>query len=126
MEEYDIRDALELHNLLKKIVDPKTCQDIGFLRQPIIRFGTFDRNQAISEIIEILSPITTEELAEYLYSEYGYSKETVASSAITTHKRYYHRGVFTVDFKQIPENRIDLLRAHLTEDFYYISEIKSI
>jgi hypothetical protein len=60
MEKYDIRDQYELHNLLKKIVDPTTCHDISFNRQPMIRFGEFDREKAIYEIIEAFSPITAD------------------------------------------------------------------
>ena len=40
--------------------------------------------------------------------------------------KYYHNGVFSVDFKHIPESRVQVLRTTLTEDFYFISEIKDI
>lgn len=40
--------------------------------------------------------------------------------------KYYHNGVFSVDFKHIPESRVQALRAALTEDFYFTSEIKNI
>lgn len=79
MKKYDIRDQYELHNLLKKIVDTSTYHDIAFSRQPTIRFGQFDRNQAIREIIEMFSPISADKLKEYLQAEYGYDRETAMS-----------------------------------------------
>lgn len=126
MGKYDIRDQYELHNLLKKIVDTKTCHDISFHRQPMICFGEFDRKKAIYEIIEALSPITIEELSEYVHSEYGYDKGTALNTYFQPFASYYHQGVYSVDFKKIPNWRAEILKTNLSEDFYYISEIKQI
>lgn len=126
MKKYDIRDQYELHNLLKKIVDPGTCQDIVFSRQPTIRFGQFDRNQAIREIIEIFSPISANELTAYLQAEYGYDAATSMANYLLPFMQYYHNGVFSVSFQQIPEARVQLLKDNLPDDFYFISEIKEI
>ena len=126
MKKYDIRDQYELHNLLKKIVDPGTCQDISFRRQPMIRFGQFDRNQAIREVIETFSPISANELTSYLLAEYGYDEATSMATYLLPFTQYYHNGVFSVSFKKIPENRVPLLRKNLPNDFYFLTEIKEI
>ena len=126
IKKYDIRDQYELHNLLKKIVDPSTCQDISFSRQPTIRFGQFDRNQAIRDVIETFSPISANELTAYLRAEYGYDKGSSMSNYLTPFMQYYHNGVFSVNFQQIPEARAQLLKDNLPDDFYFISEIKEI
>lgn len=126
MKKYDIRDQYELHNLLKKIVDPGTCQDISFSRQPMIRFGQFDRNQAIREVIETFSPISANELTAYLLAEYGYDEATSMANYLLPFMQYYHNGVFSVSFKKIPEARVQLLKANLPDDFYFISEIREI
>ena len=126
MEKYDIRDQYELHNLLKKIVDPKTCHDISFHRQPMIRFGEFDREKAIYEIIEAFSPVSADDLAEYVHSEYGYTKEIAMAGYFQPFMQYYHQGVFSVTFKHIPDNRVSVLKENLPGEFYYISEIKDI
>lgn len=126
MEKYDIRDQYELHNLLKKIVDPKTYHDISFNRQPMIRFGEFDRDKAIYEIIEAFSPITADDLAEYVHSEYGYTKEIAMAGYFQPFMQYYHQGVFSVTFKRIPDERITVLLDNLPGEFYYIAEIKDV
>lgn len=125
MKKYDIRDQYELHNLLKKIVDPSTCQDISFNRQPMIRFGQFDRDQAIHEIIAAFSPISADELKEYLQAEYGYDQGTLWHY-LFPFMQYYHNGVFSVSFKKIPEDRVPLLKKNLPDDFYFFTEIKDI
>lgn len=126
MEKYDIRDQYELHNLLKKIVVPETCHRIHFGRQPMIHFGEFDRDKAIYEIIEAFSPITADDLAEYVHSEYGYTKEIAIAGYFQPFMQYYHQGVFSVTFKRIPDDRVCVLKENLPGEFYYISEIKDI
>ena len=121
MEEYDIRDQYELHNLLKKIQGRCGLDQITFDRQPGLVFGTFDRVKAITEIIEILSPITAEELADYVYQEFGFDGGMIPYTAL---KQYYHHGVYSMDFKRIPEQRADALMAALKDEFYYFDEIK--
>lgn len=125
MDKYDIRDQYELHNLLKKIIDVNNYNNLVFHRQPMLQFGEFDRDEAIYNILQIVSPVTAEELAEYVHMEYGYDKLTSMWSYFKHLNQYYHNGVYSVDFKKIPENRIDVLMENLTEDFYFIADIKN-
>ncbi len=126
MDKYDIRDQYELHNLLKKTVDVNNYNNLVFHRQPMLQFGEFDRDEAIYNILQIVSPVTAEELAEYVHMEYGYDKLTAMWNYFKHLNQYYHNGVYSVNFKKIPENRIDILMENLTEDFYFIADIKNI
>lgn len=126
MKKYDIRDQYELHNLLKKIVDVNNYHDLMFGRQPMIQFGEFDRTQAIYEIIATFSPISSEDLANYTYTEYGYDKGTALATYFQPLKHLYHNGYFSVDFKPIPSDRAERLKALLTEEIYYFDDIKAI
>ena len=126
MAKYDIRDQYELHNLLKKVVDCSKYNDMSIHRQPMIQFGTFDRTQALYDLIVAFSPITSDELAEYVYSEYGYDKATAQATYFQPLSKYFHQGVYSVEFKRIPYDRIETLKAELPEEFYYISEIKAL
>lgn len=126
MDKYDIRDQYELHNLLKKTVDVNNYNNLVFHRQPMLQFGEFDRDEAIYNILQIVSPVTAEELAEYVHMEYGYDKITSMWNYFKYLNQYYHNGVYSVDFKKIPENRIAVLMENLTEDFYFIADIKNI
>lgn len=125
MEAYDIRDPYELHNLLRKIKDRCGLGGINFTRQPILQFGEFDRLEMIKETVFALSPISQQDLLEYLYLEYGYDKQTMAGY-LTPLSAWCHNGVYSVNFKQIPDERAALLRAKLTEDFYYLDELRRL
>lgn len=126
MQKYDIRDHYELHNLLKKIVDKNNYNDIQINKQPMIRFGEFDREKAIFEIISAFSPITLENLTDYVYSEYGYDRATAQATYFQPFRDLLHNGIYSVEFKQVPADRIEALKSYLPNEFYYISEIKEI
>lgn len=125
MEKYDLRDPYELHNLLKKISTQYGLDFVKFSRQPILQFGEFDRLEAIKTAIISLSPVSQIDLVDYLYQEYGYDKAT-AVGYLTPFSAYYHNGIYTAHFKRIPEDRTDALMEKLSEDFYFIDEIKAI
>lgn len=124
MEKYDVRDPYELHNLLKKINTTYKLDYIRFSRQPILQFGEFDRDEAIKAAMIMLSPVSQTDLVDYLYQEYGYDKAT-ATGYLSLLSAYYHNGVYSVHFKRIPEEHAEAMKDKLTEDFYYIDEIKA-
>lgn len=126
MQKYDIRDQYELHNLLKKTVNEGAYHNIDFHRQPVITFGEFDREKAIEEILFAFAPISQEELAEYIHDEYGYDKATIIASYLVPFSKYYHNGMYSVDFKNIPDDRKALFADALTEDFYFTEDVKKL
>ena len=126
MEKYDIRDPYELHNLLKKIAGQYGLDGVQFSRQPMLQFGTFDRDKAIWDALVLLSPVTQADLCDYLYQEYGYERLTTAINYLKPLSQYCHNGVYSVDYQHIPEWRIEPLQNALTADFYYVDEIKEV
>lgn len=123
---YDIQDQYELHNLLKKIVPEGAYHGFHCARMPIIRFGEFNREQAITELLFANAPISIDDFAELISEEYGFDKGTVIGSNLKHLTSFYHDGIYSVDYKLIsPANKEDLLNS-LTEDFYYLNEIKDI
>lgn len=126
MQHYDIRDEYELHNLLKKIHAEKDNPTMAFGRMPNIQFGTFDRDEAVRSMLNALSPVTGDVLAEALCAEYGHKKETIMSSWLSCISANYHHGVYTANNIEMPPNHAKLLKAQLTEDFYSFDEVSSI
>ena len=127
MEKYDIRDHYELHNLLKSIVDTNEYKNnIDFKKQSTVRFGYFNRETAILDIITEMSPVKIDELVERLHNDFGYSRETILASYLPGLSKYYHNGVYSVDFKKIPKELVKDFSAALTEDYYPIETIRTI
>ena len=123
MSKYDIRNHYELHNLLRKIVPDGSYNDFHLSRTPDIRFGTFDRDKALYEIMVANAPISTQDLADLINEEYGYDHGIVLSTYIQCLNKYYHQGIYSLDHKKMSAENQSLLSEALTEDFYYLDEI---
>ena len=124
LEKYDIRDQYELHNLLRKIIPEGSYHDFHCGRMPMIRFGEFDRDAAILDILIDHAPVSTQELCSILHAEYGYDPAVAMGSYLRSFDDYYFKGMYIVDQKAMTAERKEGLARELTDDFYYIDEIR--
>jgi hypothetical protein len=126
MERYDLRDEYEVHNLLKKIHAEKENPDMEFGRMPNIHFGLFDRDSAVKEILFALAPVSMDDLAEMISLEYGTQSATVKANWLSCISEYYHQGLYSVDYEDMPEEHMSKLKEALKDDFYFLSELRKI
>lgn len=126
MKKYDIRNQYELHNLLRKIVSEDSYHEFHCERTPNIRFGTFDRESAFFELLKDNAPIGYYDFIELIHKEYGYDQGTVMGSYLQNFKNYYHNGQFFIEQKIMSPEKQLILKKELTNDFYYIDEIREI
>lgn len=126
MSRYDLRDEYEVHNLLKKIHAEKENSQMSFSRMPNIIFGSFDRDAAVREILFATAPISQEDLAEAISQAYGPRADTIKANWLTGISEYYHQGMYSIDYEDMPEDHIQKLQAVLAEDFYFFSELRKI
>ena len=126
MKRYDIRDQYELHNLLRKIVPEGSYHDFKCRRMPMILFGTFDRDAAVEELLIENAPIEANAFADLIHDRYGYDQATVIGTYFKGIYKYLKDGVFTLDHKVMDPDNMAALKDALTDDFYYISEVKDI
>lgn len=126
MKKYDIRDQYELHNLLRKIVPEGSYHDFHCGRMPEIKFGNFDRDAAILDILIDNAPIDINDLVELISDEYGYDPLVIKGTYLQAFTEYYHQGRYVVDQKLMSSENKAVLKENLTEDFYYIDEIRKL
>lgn len=126
MKKFDIRDQYELHNLLRKIIPEGSYHDFHCGRMPEIKFGVFDRNAAILDILVDNAPISGQELAKLINEEYGYDISVIMGTYLQPFFKYYHQGYYKIDHKQMSSDNKKILQNLLTDDFYYIDEIRQI
>ena len=126
MLKYDIQDQYELHNLLRKTMDKAKFPSLVIGRQPMLRFGEFDRNAAIRDLLAVFSPIAAADLENYLRAEYGYDSATLKMTYLTPFARYLSNGIYDIEGNRIPAERMARLKESLTEDFYPIKRIIAI
>jgi len=126
MEQYDIRDQYELHNLLRKIVPDGSYHDFHCERMPMIRFGIFDRDGALLDLLIDNAPISQADFAELVSHEYGYDSATVLGTYLQPLASYYHQGLYIIDQKAMLSEEQKKLLEHLDDDFYYMDEIRRL
>lgn len=126
MTKYDIRNQYELHNLLRKIVPEGSYHDFHCGRTPEIKFGQFDRDAAILDILVDNAPINTNDLAELISKEYGYEPSNIMGTYLKNFSEYCYRGIYSIDQKQMSNENKEMLQDALTKDFYYIDEIRYV
>ena len=123
MQQYDIRDEYELHNLLKKIADKIDAPELQFGRMPHLCFGEFDQIAMIKAYMWKLAPISKEALANAISEDYGFRTESLIG-LFGCIDLYEKDGVYIVDHKAMTEEQIKILSENLPDDFYYFDEIE--
>ena len=126
MKKYDIRDQYELHNLLRKVVPEGSYHDFHCKRMPVVGFGKFDRDMAILELLIENAPISQADFAELIRQEYGHDPATSIGTHFQSLSPYFHQGMYSIDQKVMSYENRKKLEANLTDDFYYIEEIRRI
>ncbi len=134
MHKYDIRDQYELHNLLRKVIPEGSFHDFKVGRMPMIKFGEFDRDNALYELMVNSASIdsagnasiSAERLCAIIEEEYGYSKEITMSSYLVPLSVYYDSGEYRIEKKVMSDENRRAFDAALNDDFYYIDELKEI
>ena len=124
MEKYDIRDHYELHNLLRKTLSEGSFHDFHCNRTPMVEFGKFDRDGALLDLLIDNAPISQADFAEVVHQEYGYDPATIQGTYLQALDAYYHQGMYTIDQKAMTTGHREALEEALTDDFYYIDEIR--
>ena len=125
MNEYDIRDEYELHNLLKKIWD-ETDSRVVFKRMPTIEIGSVNRDAQVWSLLLQYSPVSTGRLGELYEEAYGVKAPTFWGSYLKNFDKYFFNGVYSVDTQNLPNNEFTILSKLLTEDYYTIQEVQRI
>lgn len=128
MKKYDIHDGYELHNLLKKVIgkDEKSAyHGIVFSKMPNIRFGTPDRDRAMYDIMAENAPISLNDLCSVIHKEYGYDMKMIPNYLAPVMK-YCSSGVFRIDHKKMSAENMNALSTALTDDFYFLDEVKDV
>ena len=126
MEKYDIHDQYELYSLLRKTVPKGAYHDMQCTGMPYIRFGKFDRDEALLKLIKDYTPIRKAELCTLIQDVYGYDPGVSQGTYLTPLADYLHQGVYSYEHRTMTFENREKLRNILDDDFYYLDEIRDI
>ena len=124
MEDYDIRDEYELHNLLRKIYAKMDDPNIVFSRMPIIEFGVVDRDAQVYNLLQTLVPIDVRGFCDAYEEEYGVLARTVSGGFISGIAKYRdNNGIYNLESEPLPPNQVSRMRQLLDKDYYDFSYV---
>ena len=126
MQEYDIHDEYELHNLFKKRGDRLKQYDIELGRMPFISFGYSNRDKQVIDLLEQLAPISNDEFAEFYEEEYGVLARTVLANFVGCIDKYLYNGIYKMDHKELPIAHFNQMKRQLTEEYYFIEDVRAM
>lgn len=129
MEEFNIMDEYELHNFLNKTKDIWNADEkyhVQLTRMPLMTFGKADRAKQTENFLYQIAPVSFEEFGKFYEMEYGVLARTVLSNMTPYISTYYHEGYFKVDQPRLTEDESAFLKDALTEDFYFVEDVKTL
>lgn len=127
MEDYDIHDEYELHDLLKKIWNEYSDgTEVEFTRMPTLVIGEADRNKQLKQFMLDRAPITLQDYCQQYEEAYGFRAATVMGSFVTILYPYLKDGKLVYTESRLTHEQYEFLRATLTDDVYSFDQIKSI
>ena len=125
MEQYDIHDEYELHNLLKKIWVSEN-ESVKFKKMPTIEVGSANTYNQVLTLLLQYAPITAEDLANRYEEEYGVKALTVRGNYLRALDHYFYKGVYSIDYAALPAIQFARLQMVLDRDFYTIQDVKRL
>lgn len=126
MNEYNILDEYELHNLMKKNEDMLMQYNVTLSRMPFILIGAADRDRQVIELLYKTAPIDFFSFCDAYEEEYGVKSETVGANFLKCINKYYEDGTFSVDYIVMSSDEYQFLGSQLTEDIYFIEDVQKI
>lgn len=126
MEDYDIRDEYELHNLLKKICVEDKYSHIIFRRMPHLHIGRVNRDQQIKDLLAAAAPIRQDEFIDLYADTFGIHQQTILTNYLSSIENYLYNGVYRFDIETMSQRHREELRRALPDDFYRLTQVREI
>lgn len=126
MDEYDIRDEFELHNLLNKIWPQFGNFKVDFCKMPTIRLGNYNIDDQVLDLLLQCAPIPASDFAKEYENEYGVKAATAAGNCLHCIDPYLVGGIYTIDQESLPLDKHNHMKEVLSEEFYTLADIQRL
>jgi hypothetical protein len=118
MRAYDIRDEYELHNILRKIPQCHKKYRLVIQRMPTITIGEGNMQEQIYQTLMEHAPISIDDLTVLCEHKYGVKSNTLKANQLKPFDRYYHDGIYSIDFRPLPLEVKYMMQHEFSGDFY--------
>lgn len=126
MEEWDIQDEYELHNLIKKVIKDKDKLKLEVSKMPTLKFGKSDREMQILNLLITLSPVSAKDFSVEYEKIYGVKNEVVIANYLLNFSKYYQEGLYIINQKKMNSDEYKKMKAFMTGKIYEINSLKKL
>lgn len=126
MEEWDIQDEYELHNLIKKVIKDKDKLKLEVSKMPTLKFGKSDREMQILNLLITLSPVSAKDFSIEYEKIYGVKNEVVIANYLLNFSKYYQEGLYIINQKKMNSDEYKKMKVFMTEKIYEINSLKKL
>lgn len=126
MEEWDIQEEYELHNLIKKVIKDKDKLKLEVSKMPTLKFGKSDREMQILNLLITLSPVSAKDFSVEYEKIYGVKNEVVIANYLLNFSKYYQEGLYIINQKKMNNDEYKKMKAFMTEKIYEINSLKKL
>ena len=126
MQQYDIRDEYELHNLLRKLLGMPNAYDLEFSKMPRLNFGEPNVDEQVLELLIEKAPVAQDELAATYEQRYGVKLAVVTGTYFKCIAEYLKGRTYYIEAQDLPAECIAAMKMVLTADFYSMAELSRI
>lgn len=123
MEELDIRNEQELHNILRNTIE---LDRIKYLRMPNIMIGYETKEDFFNDLFKEYSPISIDDFLKILREKYGHREDTMTSFILSEFSNNIVNNCIVANIVELPDSIIMKLKNKLTKTIYSTKEIKNI
>lgn len=124
MDEYNIKNENELHNLFRRYENLATRDDIVVNRMPNITIGEVDIEKQVVQLLYKAAPISKNDFA-VLYSEaYGVEPMTFLSNYPEFFAKYDNHGVLDIAQESMNDVELKYMSESLSSDFYFMEDVE--
>lgn len=125
LNDIDIYDEYELHNLLKKHSN-SLPECVKLTRMPFIEIGTIKRDEQVLNLLIELSPISVDDFVLAYSDRYGVIEQTIKANFLTVLEEFRKEEMYFADTPIIDTELIANLESMLVNDFYFKEDIQKM
>ncbi|RST95691.1 hypothetical protein CBF36_03055 [Vagococcus bubulae] len=125
LNDIDIYDEYELHNLLKKYSNILP-EYVKLTRMPFIEIGTIKRDEQVLNLLIELSPISVDNFVLAYSERYGVIEQTIKANFLTVLEEFRKEEMYFADTPIIDTELIANLESMLVNDFYFKEDIQKM
>ncbi|MGH1866694.1 hypothetical protein ABE905_08065 [Enterococcus durans] len=122
LNQIDIYDEYELHNLLKRYV-VYLPEDVKLKRMPFIEVGDADRDEQVLNLLIELSPISIDDFVETYSERYGVYEKTIRANFLKVIDEFKNHEIYHADTPPIDIKMVNQLENLLTDTFYFKEDV---